>query len=660
MRHATSIRVAAVLATVTACQADQRVVTDVPESGGITAQTTSDVNSSGDTFLNIDSNNNSTGTTLNLYTWPDQRIANAIVIKFDLAGIPPGTEITSATLNLYLVESDAFATDPTYRATVHQIINKNPDPSRATGYTYDGTNPWTANACCANGAPLAQADIGPAVDTLDVDKAAGYKQWDVTALVQAWVDDPASNYGLLVNSDSSKLRDRFRSFASAETDNRPFLTVVYGDTIPPGPTGSQPQIVLADADPTGATFDVSWGPAIDQPSGQPVDEYLLDFGFNDGSWEGSDTSSGTSTQVHFPYATSDTTGWLCVKGVDDAGNVGPHWCNDFAVPRQPGGGGDLLADQYPCDAGIGSDTNVVWHEDFERGSVSEVTQRYEESRNPSGMAFDPDRPSGPSGPCGAKSMKFTAGGPTSGDDATHLYKNLANVPSSPTNGYEELYWRWYAKYQTGTPAPWHHTGVWFGGYNPPRNWPNPQAGTKPNGDDRFSITIEPSFLDGEPGWTKSDVQHYDFYNYWMKMHTCSSCGGSFWGNALLSRNNFTVDNGGWACVEVHAKLNTNPASNEGAVLEVWKNDALVQRFDETGERGYWVQDRFCPLSTDGSRCTRYKAGKDTTTLLDLQMRTTSNLKLNVFWPQNYISGLTPGSVWYDNMVVAKTRIGCLR
>jgi len=46
--------------------------------------------------------------------------------------------------------------------------------------------------------------------------------------------------------------------------------------------------------------------------------------------------------------------------------------------------------------------------------------------------------------------------------------------------------------------------------------------------------------------------------------------------------------------------------------------------------------------------------------LDLQFRTTTDLKLNVFWPQNYITSGGEGSLWYDDMVVARVRIGCLQ
>jgi hypothetical protein len=200
---------------------------------------TATISPNGDTFLNLDAINYDTATTLNVYTWPDDSIANAIVMTFDLSSIPSGSTISSATLNLYLDSSDA-TTDLTYTVTANQVIHKNPDVTKATGDTYDGVNGWTPNACCHGGHPLAQADIGPAVDTRTVDKTLGYKQWDVTSVVQAWYTNPSTNYGLLLNSDPSKLKDRFRFFASMESPNvneRPYLTVVYTP-----PTGATPWI----------------------------------------------------------------------------------------------------------------------------------------------------------------------------------------------------------------------------------------------------------------------------------------------------------------------------------------------------------------------------------------------------------------------------------
>jgi hypothetical protein len=301
----------------------------------------------------------------------------------------------------------------------------------------------------------------------------------------------------------------------------------------------------------------------------------------------------------------------------------------------PDGAAGTLASRYPCDKGIESDPAFVWGENFEEASMTAFTSRYDQVDNVPGMALDSNIPTKS---CGAHSMSLTSGGAVS---ATDFYKKLPDQ--------EELFVRWYVKYQAG--APWHHTGVWFGGYDPPQTYPSPHAGTKPAGDDLFSIAIEPIWNVGSPN------PDFDFYNYWMQMHTCSSCAGAYWGNELVSRNSFTADDNQWVCVETHAKLNTDLTSSTGAILEVWKNDALVQSFPETGKVGFWVQDHFCPAGADGSQCnySPFAPGP-----LDLQFRSTATLQLNYFWPQNYVTSTQTGTIQFDDMVVATSRIGCLQ
>src|SRR5438046_4078990 len=156
---------------VVSCQ-DQRSVTEAPHAlraDATVAPATVVISPTADTYVNINATNNVADATLSVYTWPDARSANAIVMKFDLASIPAGSTVSSATLHLNLTGSDATA-DPTYTVTVHGIVNKNPVVSSATGYTYDGSNSWTPNSCCYNNIPLAQADIGAPVDTKNVDK----------------------------------------------------------------------------------------------------------------------------------------------------------------------------------------------------------------------------------------------------------------------------------------------------------------------------------------------------------------------------------------------------------------------------------------------------------------------------------------------------------
>ncbi len=205
-----------------------------------------------DTFLNIDASNNSTMTTLGTYTWPANQPANAIVMKFDLSALPPGAVVQEAILHLALVESDT-STDLTYSVSAHKVVNDNPVVAKATGLTFDGVTGWTANTCCYNGVPLAQADISAAYDTRAIDKAPGDKTWTLTSMVQDWLANPAANCGLLLNADRTKGADRYRYFASTEHTNpdlRPYLQVTY--YVPPAVDVAAPAVSITNP-VTGAT-----------------------------------------------------------------------------------------------------------------------------------------------------------------------------------------------------------------------------------------------------------------------------------------------------------------------------------------------------------------------------------------------------------------------
>ena len=298
-----------------------------------------------------------------------------------------------------------------------------------------------------------------------------------------------------------------------------------------------------------------------------------------------------------------------------------------------------LAQKYPGDVGIASDPSVVWSENFEEGSVAGVLARYSSDTNPAGMTLPTDHPANSSG---QHAIELTAGG---SNTATDFYKSFGT-------GYDELWFRYYAKYVGG--GPWHHSGLWFGGYNPPLSYPSPHAGVKPTGSDRFSIGLEPN-----PDFTGVPM---DFYAYWMGMHSWKAdptgAAGDYYGNSLLHDAEFRTQSNTWVCYEVHLKLNPDPSNGSGAILEVWQNDSLIRRFDDTGPYGYWVRDKFCPNDADGSECTAYRPANPVLVLLDQQWRSTTALKINYFWPQNYNDASTKSSLLLDDMVVAKQRIGC--
>jgi len=315
---------------------------------------------------------------------------------------------------------------------------------------------------------------------------------------------------------------------------------------------------------------------------------------------------------------------------------------DTSTPPDAPPSSDIAA-KYPGDLGIEKDPDVVFAENFEEGSVGNVTKRYDDFKNASGMALVPDVPKGSAGKA---SMKLTAGGGTS---ATDLYKKLAS-------NYDELYVRYYAKYQAG--IQWHHTGVWVGGYNPPIPYPSPQAGLKPNGDDRFSVSLEPIGASGAPN------PRMDFYDYWMTMHSWKDVPtgtDAYYGNSMIHRASLVAKDDTWMCIELHIKLNPDPASKAGAELGLWVDEASIIQYSDKAPLGYWIKDKFCPTTADAKSCTDYPPPTGTTMIpLDLQFRKVSALQLNAFWPQNYITAGPAGSVWYDDMVIAKKKIGCIK
>ena len=186
-----------------------------------------------DTTLSLDDYSYSATGSLLAQTWPANRVAAAILMKFSLSQIPSNATIVSAAVNLSLTSADANVAVPNFTMSLHQVMGRNPDIARATGLRADGVTAWTANPCCLGGFPMAQADISAARSRTTVNRTLGLKVFDATSLVRAWLAAPATNYGLLLNPDTSRATDGFRIFASMEDPvaaRRPLLRVTY--TVP--------------------------------------------------------------------------------------------------------------------------------------------------------------------------------------------------------------------------------------------------------------------------------------------------------------------------------------------------------------------------------------------------------------------------------------------
>ena len=146
------------------------------------------------------------------------------LVKFDLSSIPPGVQITSATLKLYLQYTSAQGrTYCVYRLTQSWT------ETGANWLRYDGTNPWSSYGGD-------YTEVGGACST--VPSVNNWMSWVVTDIVKAWIEGSEPNHGFLIK-DSAEGPDEqnyMSQFSSREkpivTENlRPILEITYGRAV---------------------------------------------------------------------------------------------------------------------------------------------------------------------------------------------------------------------------------------------------------------------------------------------------------------------------------------------------------------------------------------------------------------------------------------------
>lgn len=296
-----------------------------------------------------------------------------------------------------------------------------------------------------------------------------------------------------------------------------------------------------------------------------------------------------------------------------------------------------LAAKYPGDRGIERDPHVLLAEGFETGSITEVAKRWDEvsNKNRRVLALSDDVPPDSAG---RHSLQVTA---TLGENTGgHLYKLLPR-------GVDTAFARFYVKFAAD--AGYIHHFVWLGGHRPPTRWPNPRAGTRPRGDERVSVGIEPHGVSGRyppPGvWS--------FYNYWHEMKI--SADGKYWGNALRPATPAVVPRDRWQCVEIMLKLNSSPDASDGE-LALWLDGRLTAHFAKGVRRGPWTGMGFTLVERDGEPFEGFR------------WRTDHRLKINYFWLEHYVteqaarqnrvSNPNPvNRVWFDHVVVSTAYVG---
>ncbi|HUQ67729.1 MAG TPA: hypothetical protein VM101_16320 [Flavitalea sp.] len=284
-----------------------------------------------------------------------------------------------------------------------------------------------------------------------------------------------------------------------------------------------------------------------------------------------------------------------------------------------------LANNYPKDISIENDPDVLYVEKFD-DEISNIVSRYSDVYNAAGMSLDSDDvvdlPE-------SKSLRMTnKGGQNTGG---HLFKSFHSGLDSV------IYFRYYIKYPSISKGFIHHQGIWFGGYNPVSDFPNPRAGICGLGNSRISIAYEP--VNDRMG----------SYVYWGDMQSAPD--GNCWGNDMVNGGLYfqNINWDKWTCVEIMIKLN-NPVSSSNGELRIWQDGLEV---------GHWGPG----FPTGNMEHGKFTAHANAEPFKGFRWRTDENLGINYIWIEFY-DDKSPVDVShyikFDNLVVARKYIGPIK
>jgi hypothetical protein len=144
------------------------------------------------------------------------------LVGFDLSGLPPGAEIRSAALGLYL---DSYGGQPGGTFNVHSMKAAWVEGTGYGSATQDGATYATSDGATAWTWPDVRSPA-VAASTVVSPSGAGWHSWDVTELVQDWADGTAANHGLVVVG-SAEVRDAYFVGGSGTASRTPKLTLAY-------------------------------------------------------------------------------------------------------------------------------------------------------------------------------------------------------------------------------------------------------------------------------------------------------------------------------------------------------------------------------------------------------------------------------------------------
>jgi hypothetical protein len=306
-----------------------------------------------------------------------------------------------------------------------------------------------------------------------------------------------------------------------------------------------------------------------------------------------------------------------------------QWHETANAQEKPSG----IAAKYPNDAGLAKDPRVIFADDFEAweidlakppvGSWDFVRQGDKPAQRQTLVVAGKVGAGDREGP-GKNVLQLACykGSPNTAGLRKHL-GNYTRLQEGKGPGYEEIYVRYYQKLDPGY-GPERNHGANLGGrdLSRPGSWYVGVANTP-------DISAHGYFYSGLQPYpnARTGQMHWGFYSYHMDKKN-NPFGDDYKPKAEEKK---TIEVGRWYCLERRLKLNSVDPLQADGIEELWVDGELAIRRD------------------------------------NLRFRRVPELRITVFELEVYYHGLPakytaeqPQRVYFDNVVVATERIGCLR
>jgi hypothetical protein len=300
--------------------------------------------------------------------------------------------------------------------------------------------------------------------------------------------------------------------------------------------------------------------------------------------------------------------------------------SEEGVPVAASGGTAVtgLAAKYPNDVGLAKDPDVIFAEDFESwdGNTPPAGTWQEVSTEGTRRVSIVPGAVAASGP-GKSVLELACWQEPEKSSSAGLSKHLGNYDNANEGlgaGYEEVYVRYYQKFDKGyTPGVANH-GSLLGGRDVTRSdsrWVGMADTTDVASQGYYSACLQPY-----GGGQNKQPFHWGFYSY-----HCDK--PDRWGDYFKPLKMATIDLDRWYCLEWHLKLNSAEPLKADAVEELWVDGQLSIHKD------------------------------------DLRYRKVPQLKITFFnlgtyyhpgLPAKYTAE-NPIKVYYDNLIIARKPVG---